>query len=303
MKSQVRVNCFSLFVKEKRLNHLDFFFLEVIFLLSGSMINAQSLDSLQRNHLVVNCFQYGIGHSNIFDSYLSTQEYKGIDFRVSHEKMRMTKLFDGNISAQSYFQSNLSYTHNRVNNNNTLSGLVNWNYGLHYQFHISDNLKILAGSLCDMNLGFVYNLHNSNNPASARAYINMDASGMAIWRFRISKTQLILRYQLNVPFIGVMFSPEMGESYYEIFTLGNHHGIIKVTSFHNQPAIRQFLSLDVPLGGQSMRFSYLMDIQQSNVNNIKTHTYSNVFMVGLVRHLYSIHTKEMKKIPSSLQAY
>ena len=31
---------------------------------------------------------------------LSPQEYKGIDFRVSRELIRMTKLFDGNVSVQ-----------------------------------------------------------------------------------------------------------------------------------------------------------------------------------------------------------
>mgnify|MGYP000697728198 CR=1 FL=1 len=128
---------------------------------------------------------YGIGFTNVFDTYLSPQEYKGIDFRISRETIRMTKLFDGNVSVQNFFQADIGYTHNRADNNNTFSGLVNWNYGLHYQFRLTENFKLLAGGLIDANGGFVYNLRNTNNPASARAYVNLDASGMAIWHLKI----------------------------------------------------------------------------------------------------------------------
>ena len=87
------------------------------------------VDSLQANRYVTRATMYGIGYTNIFDTYLSPQEYKGIDFRISRETMRMTKLLNGKVSVQNFFQANIGYTHNRVDNNNTFAGLVNWNYG------------------------------------------------------------------------------------------------------------------------------------------------------------------------------
>lgn len=272
-------------------------------LLLPAVLSAQKLDSLRTNQLTVRCVQYGIGHSNILDTYLSPQEYKGIDFRTSRETMRMTNIGKGNVSVQNFLQADFSFGKNKVDNNNTLAGMVNWNYGLHYQFQLSDNFKLLAGGLGDTNLGFIYNLRNSNNPASLRAYINLDASAMAIWHFHIKKKAFVLRYQLNTPILGVMFSPEMGESYYEIFSLGHYSGTIKLTSLHNQPSLRQFLSLDIPIGQQQIRLTYLGDLQQSHVNNIKTHYYSNVFMVGFVKRLYKLSNKELQKLPTSIQAY
>ena len=234
---------------------------------------------------------------------------KGYKFRVyiqdqvSAERFQVIKAFDGNVSVQNFFQANISYTHNRADNNNTFSGLVNWNYGLHYQFRLTDNFKLLAGGLIDVNGGFVYNLRNTNNPASARAYVNLDASGMAIWHLKIKRYPMVLRYQVNLPVMGVMFSPHYGQSYYEIFSLGNSSGVIKFTSLHNQPSLRQMLSVDLPIGYTKMRFSYLADLQQSNVNNIKTHTYSHVFMVGFVKDLYRIRNKKGTALPSSVRAY
>ena len=154
-------------------------------------------DSLQAHRYVTRATMYGVGFTNVFDTYLSPQEYKGIDFRISRETIRMTKLFDGNVSVQNFFQADVGYTHNRADNNNTFSGLVNWNYGLHYQFRLTENFKLLAGGLFDVNGGFVYNLRNSNNPASARAYVNLDASGMAIWHLKIKRYPMVLRYQVN----------------------------------------------------------------------------------------------------------
>ena len=242
------------------------------------------IDSLQTHRYVTRATMYGIGFTNVFDTYLSPQEYKGIDFRISRETIRMTKLFDGNVSVQNFFQADIGYTHNRADNNNTFSGLVNWNYGLHYQFRLTENFKLLAGGLIDANGGFVYNLRNTNNPASERY-------------------PMVLRYQVNLPVMGVMFSPHYGQSYYEIFSLGNSSGVIKFTSLHNQPSLRQMLSVDLPIGYTKMRFSYLADLQQSNVNNIKTHTYSHVFMVGFVKDLYRIRNKKGTALPSSVRAY
>lgn len=85
-------------------------------------------DSLQAHRYVTRATMYGVGFTNVFDTYLSPQEYKGIDFRISRETIRMTKLFDGNVSVQNFFQADVGYTHNRADNNNTFSGLVNWNY-------------------------------------------------------------------------------------------------------------------------------------------------------------------------------
>lgn len=265
-------------------------------------LRAQS-DTLQAHRYITRATMYGVGVTNVFDTYLSPQEYKGIDFRISHESIRMTKLFDGNVSAQNFFQADIGYSHNRADNNNTFSGLVNWTYGLHYQFRLTDNFKLLAGGLFDVNGGFVYNLRNTNNPASARAYVNFDASGMAIWHVKIKRYPMVLRYQANLPVLGLMFSPHYGQSYYEIFSLGNSSGVVQFTSLHNQPSLRQMFSIDFPMGYAKMRVSYVADLQQSNVNNIKAHTYSHVFMVGFVRDMFRVCNKKGTPLPPSVRAY
>lgn len=249
-------------------------------------------DSLRANRFVMRSTLYGVGYTRVLDTYLSPQEYTGIEGRFLHERMRMTTLLNGRVSTQSMIQANVAYTENHSGTGNEISGLVNWTYGLHYHFRVTDRLRILAGALGDANLGFIYNTRNSNNPAQAKAYLNLTASAMAIYKFRIKELPFTVRYQVNVPFMGVMFSPNYQQSYYEIFTLGNHHGVVNFTSVHNQPSMRQLLTLDIPVSRTTLRIGYMGDFQQSKVNDIRCHTYSHAFMIGFVKNFYLIKRKD-----------
>lgn len=255
-------------------------------------------DSLRATRYVMRSTLFGIGHSNVFETYLSPLEYTGTEVRFLHESMRMTRLLEGKVSGQSLLQVNASYNKNISQTAEMYAGLVNWSYALHYQFRMNDDkLKILVGPMLDLNGGVVYNRRNSNNPAQAKAYGGLGASGMLIYKFRIARYPLTVRYQANLPLLGVMFSPEYGESYYEIFSLGNGGRNVLFTSLHNNPSLRQMVTLDFPIRNVTMRVGYVCDIQQSKVNNLKSHAYSHNFMIGFVRNLYLLRGKNRISMP------
>lgn len=263
----------------------------------------QAQDSLQATRHVMRSVMIGAGHNNTFETYLSPLEYEGPEVRFAYETMRMTRLMDGNVSAQNLFQLHASYTENISQTNHTYGGLVNWSYALHYQFRPAKGLKTLFGPMLDLNAGVVYNRRNSNNPAQAKAYGGLGASGMLIYRFRIKNYPLTVRWQANLPLLGVMFSPEFGESYYEIFSLGNGGRNVVFTSLHNNPSLRQLLTLDFPVGNTVMRVGYVCDLQQAKVNNLKSHTYSHDFMIGVVRNLYLFHGKKHMTTPPKITPF
>ena len=80
------------------------------------------------------------------------------------------------------------------------------------------------GGEAALTLGGLYNLRNSNNPATAKAAIDLGATAMASYHFYISRLPVTLRYQVSLPVIGTFFSPEFGQSYYEMFGIGNCSG-------------------------------------------------------------------------------
>lgn len=275
----------------------------ILIVLTSLPTRIQAQDSLQATRHVMRSVMIGAGHNNTFETYLSPLEYEGPEVRFAYETMRMTRLMDGNVSAQNLFQLHASYTENISQTNHTYGGLVNWSYALHYQFHPAKGLKILFGPMLDLNAGVVYNRRNSNNPAQAKAYGGLGASGMLIYRFRIKNYPLTVRWQANLPLLGVMFSPEFGESYYEIFSLGNGGRNVVFTSLHNNPSLRQLLTLDFPVGNTVMRVGYVCDLQQAKVNNLKSHTYSHDFMIGVVRNLYLFHGKKHMTTPPKITPF
>ena len=95
-----------------------------VLLATGSLTAQTPADSISLydpTRYVTRATLYGVGVANMYDTYLSPQEYRGVEFRFSRESMRMTRWADGNLSRQSFFQGYVNYTHNHVNNNNTLS--------------------------------------------------------------------------------------------------------------------------------------------------------------------------------------
>ncbi len=233
--------------------------------------------------LVTKSTMYGIGYTQLQDTYLSPEEYSGVEFRLSRESMRMTRIMHGRVSLQSYFQTNLGYTGNRADNNKTVTALANWNYALHRHFTLSDNFRLLAGPVADLSGGFTYNMRNGNNPASLRASVAIGASVAALWSPKVGKHVVDLRWQFNAPLLGVAFMPHYGQSYYEIFSLGDGSGTVRLTTPFSSPSMRHMLSADFPVGSLRLRVAYVGDAQQLHLNGIKTHVYSHVFMIGVVK--------------------
>jgi hypothetical protein len=142
----------------------------------------------------------------------------------------------------------------------------------------------MAGPALTASGGFLYNTRNGNNPAQALISADIAASAAAIYTFNLWGHTMRLREQLDVPLIGLMFSPNYNQSYYEIFSLGNPDHNICFTYPGNRPNLRSQLTLDFPLLGATIRAGYLIDVRQSHVNNLRHHTYTHAFLIGWVKH-------------------
>ena len=251
-------------------------------------IQAQE-DTLRTTRQVMRSTLYGIGHTNLLDTYLSPMEYTGPELRILRENIRNTKYMDSKVYRQSLFQANVSLTENKAGTGSEFTFLANWNLAYHYSFYKSGKWQLQVGPNLDLNGGMIYNMRNSNNPVNAKAYANLGASGMAIYRFKIKEHPFMLRYQLNVPLLGVMFSPEYGQPYYEMSIAKDFGKNIRFTSLHNQPSVRQFITLDFPIRNTTLRVGYVCDIQQAKVNHLKSHMWSHSFLIGFVKHFQIIN--------------
>ena len=247
----------------------------LIFYCSFLICNAQKV--ITRSTMV------GFGSTNILDTYLSAEHFKGsgMSFVTTIERQRP----DRHWSTIMEHEANLSTTKDRSKTQQELEGAYNFYWGKLYSWQLFDNcLKLQAGGLVNASLGFIYNTSNGNNPAQARAHLNVMPTGVATYQFNLWRKQFTARYELSLPLCGIMFSPNYGQSYYEIFSLGNYDHNAVPTTFVSAPEWRQMLTLDVRLWKSgTLRIGYLGNMQQAKVNNLRQHVYTHRLLIGFTK--------------------
>ena len=240
----------------------------------------------------------GIGGYNLRATYLSPGtdiNYTGWVARILHERMRVVRLADYNVSRQQLINVEFGSTRNAAGVASEYAGFLDYSLGYHYRFlQVLPGLKVLTGASARLSGGFIYNTRNSNNPVSGKADFDLNLSVMAIHNFEIKDFPLTFRYQAEMPFAGVFFSVHKGEPYY-FLTQGSKNGIVRFGSFHNKFVMRNYFTLDVPVSDFTFRVGYLNSMYRTDVNHIKTHVLSNSFMVGVVKEFVSFSGKRLKR--------
>ena len=182
-------------------------------------------------------------------------------------------------------EADLSTASDRSESISMLEGSYNFYWGMHYNWRMLDNkLRLQAGGVANANLGVLYGMLASNNPVQARASLNIMPSGIATYDLHIGRARFSLRYEVALPLVGIMFSPNYGQSYYEIFTQGNYDRNVVPTTFVSAPTFRQILTLDWFIAEKwALRIGYLGNYQQADINHLKQHIYTHRFVIGITK--------------------
>ena len=251
------------------------FILFFLSLLSSTFVVAQS--ERKTTNMI------GVGPTEVYDTYLSQEHFSGtgLSFLSTVQGVKAERCWSTLIEHQAH----LATLSDRSDDSNELAGDYTFFIGRLRAFSLLPSITIEAGGMIAANVGFIYNMSNGNNPAQARVSLNVQPMLAATWRFSVFRRHAALRYETQLPLLGIMFSPNFGQSYYEIFSRGNYDHNIVPTTFVSAPNMRHQLMADINVGSHTtVRFGYLGDFQQSKVNNLKSHVYSNHFMIGFVKH-------------------
>jgi hypothetical protein len=245
----------------------------------------------------------GIGGYRIKNTYLSPLNYTGTGLRIVNERMKIVSLADYRVSSQQIVDIDLSNVRNPAGTVAALAGFANYSFGYHYRFQPAPDFRLLTGASVQGMFGFVYNTQSANNPIATHVDLDLNASAAGIYTFRIKNFPLTCRLQTDIPLTGALFAPKYGQSYYEIFGLGNKSGIVAFSSLHNKFAMRNYLTIDFSVWKFTFRTGYLNSIYSTNIHEIQTHYVSHNFMIGVVREFVSFSGKKLIKGHGYQSAY
>lgn len=228
---------------------------------------------------------WGAGRANVLDTYLSPLEYTGPEISTLHSAERLAHWGKGNVTTYSVYTGHAACLNSPTDDGKEWDAELTAAAGWHYNWRASPHWRLAAGGLAELSGGFTYNTRGSNNPAQGRLGLSIAASGLAEYSFPFFKKCATVRLQAEAQLAGLQFSPEYGQSYYEIFSLGHSSGVVHLTQPGNCPTARFQALVTLPVLGARVTLGYLGDIRQSELGGLKRHAWRNTFMIGYTRRL------------------
>ena len=237
----------------------------------------------------------GGGISNVLDTYLSPYNYTGEHATFIYEMQRPLHRF-ATDSLHPKLKLRQLIRIDGIHAKNPARNMTEWAGGLDYSLtwlytltpqSPAQTFSIETGPMLSAYLGGIYNEHNGNNPAQAKASLTLQWAVRSSLHFQIFQRNTLLQYTLSAPVVGMAFSPAYGQSYYEAFGLGHYdHNLVFAHPF-NMPSMQHLITLDVPLhpvrSATSLRIGYAADFMQSKFNGLRYHNYSHTLLIGVTR--------------------
>ena len=222
------------------------------------------------------------GYASVHDSYLTPITYDGAGLALGYEAMRPTRFSPDKWLWQLQVDADYNYVENPARNNDLhkVMGDISFDMQRAWRGVLHSKLNLAAGPMTQLRAGIVYDAVNSNNPVTMRAHWNVGATGMAWFDTRMWRLPVTLRYQVQLPVVGVFFAPEYDESYYEIY-LGNHRNLAHMGWWGNRVDMTHYLGADLHLGGTTLRVGYRTRLEHWSANNLNVHDVSHALVLGI----------------------
>lgn len=244
---------------------------------------------------VRSAFMLDAGSSHMLDTYLSPLKYTGWHAAFSYERVQAMKFSPEKWRQKLDLGVEINGGDNPAKNATMLYGNISASWAMSRLWRLPYRLRASVGGRLEGNLGGMYNARNSNNPAAVKADIAIGATASLGWDVRLRRLPVTFRWQTSMPLMGVFFSPEYDELYYEIY-LGNHHGLAHFGWPGNLFRWDNLVTADLGLGNTSLRLGFRSRIYSTEINHITTRNFSYAFVIGVVTDWLSVSPR--RPLPS-----
>lgn len=212
-------------------------------------------------------YSFSIGSLKMADHNLSNQEYSGIVYGLQFSQGQYYK--NPKVSWNIHEQIRYSHPLNASKSAYITYLGINVGFGSYYNVN-HKNFNFKFGGYLDIYEGAKYQSRNVNNIFSNDLQVQLFANINAQYHYTWNKFGLLLQYQMATPLIGCMFVPEMGQSYYEVYTYfaENLKNMVHLSSFHNRQGYKGNLTLNLIFKGFTLYTGFIHNFDYWHCNNL-----------------------------------
>lgn len=230
---------------------------------------------------VTGVYAIEVGRKKVLATYLSPLRYTGKDFTFSGAWSKAMPFNPQHalmhFNASTSFDSMLNPP--QIARMVALSGSFSW--GMSWRTRFPWQLQFTAGGAIGIDGGAYWLMRNGNNPIQAMASVNLVPRVSLGRPFKIGKIDFLVRDEVLLPSFSVFFSPEYGESYYEIY-LGNHSGLIHAGWWGNNFRIDNLFSITFDFGRTAAMIGYRFKSDTQWANNLNTQIFTHNLVIGVI---------------------
>lgn len=237
-------------------------------------------DTLQ-SRPVTSTYSLEIGGRHALSTYLSPLSYRGWNAALTGDWRKAMPSCPDHLLMHFNASASLSRMLNPYGNALMIGFDAAFNWGMSWRHVFESKLQVEAGADVGIDGGALYLLRNGNNPVSALASAGLALRAGISRPFRIGRLPIVVSDHVRLPSLNVFFSPQYGETYYEIY-LGNHSGLAHCGWWGNNFRIDNLLAVDLDFGRTAMRIGYRFNAYTSWVCNLNTHIFTHSFVIGII---------------------
>ena len=252
-----------------------------MFIVVATALRVAAQDEPRAERPVLSAWTLGVGSSHLADTYLSPLKYQGWSASIGYERMQASPWSPRDWVMQLKISGDIDRTENPARNATMWSAQLHASWGAMRRWSVpSLGIDVGVGPSLRLEGGCIYNQRNSNNPASAKGAVTLDATAYVAKSMNVLKRKVTLRYQPTLPVIGAFFSPKYDELYYELY-LGNHNGLVHPAWWGNRFKLDNLVTADIAFGATALRLGYECNWMSSKVSNLTTRMITHRFVIGV----------------------
>ena len=239
---------------------------------SAQAVPGDEVDSAPVERPVASFFMAQVGGATALDAYLGPVSYSGIDARLEYERMQAMRFDPQRWVMQMHAGIEYGNLQNVPGNHTEHMLMVDYRWGMIRRWCdvLVPKLQMAVGGSTQLRGGVLYKPSNSNNVVAAKIQWAVSATAMASYSLQVAK----------LPVAGGFFSPEFGETYYEIY-LGNRSGLVHFGWWGTRFDMTNALMADMHLGRTVLRVGYRNSIERSWVNKIDSQIVTHMAVIGV----------------------